>query len=177
MKNNEEESFLSSVKCRIRTVYYGLVLLFIHSLELFLCPWEVFYSPLRSFYLPQEGFINPNKDHLSVGVFMASSWAFTPALFFSSSQRIRNLFSLLFDIIHILNLLICRILKSHCFVFNTFQLWFFYLKIFQDLSAGVCLSQLTSLSLAALISSRILSSLHIIWTTKIWIVLASIWTW
>ena len=25
MKNNEEESFLSSVKCRIRTVYYGLV--------------------------------------------------------------------------------------------------------------------------------------------------------
>ena len=27
MKNNEEESFLSSVKCRIRTVYYGLVLL------------------------------------------------------------------------------------------------------------------------------------------------------
>ena len=27
MKNNEEESFLSSVKCRIRTVYYSLVLL------------------------------------------------------------------------------------------------------------------------------------------------------
>ena len=25
MKNNEEESFLSSVKCRIRTVYFGLV--------------------------------------------------------------------------------------------------------------------------------------------------------
>ena len=25
MKKNEEESFLSSVKCRIRTVYYGLV--------------------------------------------------------------------------------------------------------------------------------------------------------
>ena len=25
MKNNEEESFLSSFKCRIRTVYYGLV--------------------------------------------------------------------------------------------------------------------------------------------------------
>ena len=27
MKNNEEESFLSSVKCRIRTVYYGLVVM------------------------------------------------------------------------------------------------------------------------------------------------------
>ena len=27
MKNNEEESFLSSVKCRIRTVYFGLVFL------------------------------------------------------------------------------------------------------------------------------------------------------
>ena len=25
MKNNEKESFLSSVKCRIRTVYFGLV--------------------------------------------------------------------------------------------------------------------------------------------------------
>ena len=28
MKKNEEESFLSSVKCRIRTVYYGLVSLY-----------------------------------------------------------------------------------------------------------------------------------------------------
>ena len=30
MKNNEEESFLPSVKCRIRTVYYGLVNSLIH---------------------------------------------------------------------------------------------------------------------------------------------------
>ena len=39
MKNNEEESFLSSVKCRIRTVYYGLVLYLI-EFQLFPPLWK-----------------------------------------------------------------------------------------------------------------------------------------
>ena len=40
-----------------------------------------------------KSFNRSYKYHLSVGVFIASSWALTPALFFSSSQRIRNLWS------------------------------------------------------------------------------------
>ena len=38
-----------------------------------------------------KSFNHSYKDHLRVGVSIASSWALTPALFFSSSQRIRNL--------------------------------------------------------------------------------------
>ena len=40
-----------------------------------------------------KSFNRSYKYYLSVGVFIASSWALTPALFFSSSQRIRNLWS------------------------------------------------------------------------------------
>ena len=40
-----------------------------------------------------KSFKHSYEYHLRVGVLIASSWALTPALFFSSSQRIRNLWT------------------------------------------------------------------------------------
>ena len=80
-----------------------------HSRKFLFTPRKFFIHPWATSFTPRMFLFTPGQDlviNLSVGVFIASSWAFTPAVFFSSSQRIRNLFNLLFDIIHILNLLI-----------------------------------------------------------------------